>query len=494
MKKKEEIVSVTVEPVHLKPIWGMQPGMYLTILYVVVFLLVVFFIGILPGILNGGKRVSFTSNVVPVSVSVDGKLIGTAPTTVFLTPGEHEVLYAFKDVVSESFSISVGHPVFFTWLFPRTQNVSYDIEFGDISTFRNYINRMLNQLPGWSSILDFSETYHYPPLLSQTATTIATIQAKQLDAQSAQVVHDSYSAAFRFITSEVILHDAQEALTILKDSGTLNELILGSLQQELDAIGLLYSGSLEKIGLSPGSLEFTITQDSLRSITTTLPSIIGFSYTGNNLVVGEEVILEYPSIVRIGVEQTVSDFSISALEISEYLWALFMRENPYWAKENIEKLVADGMVDGNYLAGIYPSTTLVSNRPVKNISWYAANAFTQWLSLESGYRVLLPSEAQWEFAARSVAFRPYQTSLTVIADSRGPSGMLGSYWEMTRDSFIPLARYLGDAPAQLSEVSDIIVKGGSYLNDPNHVTIATVGVQSRTTCSETTGFRIVWTK
>ena len=484
-------MSVSVEPVHLKPIWGMQPGLYLTIVYILVALLLVFFIGILPGILNGGKRVSFYSNVAPVSVSVDGKLIGTTPTTVFLSSGEHDVQYAFKDVVSESFSISVGHPVFFTWLFPRIQNVSYDIEFADISTFRKYTDSMLGQLPGWSSIIDFSENYHYPPLFVQTATTIATMLP---NAQMASIVHDYFSAAFRYITSDVILKDAQKALRILKASEALPELMIVSLEQELDKVASLFSGLLDTVGLTQTSSEFQITQDSLRPLTAAFPSIIGFSYSGGSLIVGEEVFLEYPSIVRMGVEQTVANFSISALEVSEYLWALFMRDNPYWAKENLEALVADGMVDGNYLAGIYPSTTLVSNRPVKNISWYAAIAFAEWLGYETGYNVSLPSEAQWEFAARSVAFRPYQSTLTIIADSRGPSGMLGGYWEMTQDSFIPLSRFLGDSSNMFADASDIIVKGGSFLNDPNHVTIATVGVQSRTTCSETTGFRIVWTK
>ncbi|MEF8703679.1 MAG: SUMF1/EgtB/PvdO family nonheme iron enzyme [Candidatus Accumulibacter sp. UW26] len=42
------------------------------------------------------------------------------------------------------------------------------------------------------------------------------------------------------------------------------------------------------------------------------------------------------------------------------------------------------------------------NRPRTNVDWYEAMAFCRWLSVQLGYEVRLPTEEEWERAARGV--------------------------------------------------------------------------------------------
>ncbi|MCR5152806.1 MAG: formylglycine-generating enzyme family protein [Prevotella sp.] len=71
---------------------------------------------------------------------------------------------------------------------------------------------------------------------------------------------------------------------------------------------------------------------------------------------------------------TLSDYWIGETEVTRALWQAVMGSNP-----------------SEYQGG---------NRPVENVSWDVCQTFISKLYQLTGYRFRLPTEAEWEFAAR----------------------------------------------------------------------------------------------
>lgn len=464
MKGKRKLVEV--EPVRLSEKFGMRPGKYILLILSAALLVIIFLLLFLPGIVKGGRWTGFDSPMTDVGVIVDGRYIGsTSGSEYFIPSGVHEVEYIKNGIRISGGTLEIDHPVFATLFVHRRLDVPVTVEETE-GLYESVYEHTLRELVVYSGVLSFDDFYDCPPLYSNYARDIVALGLGD--------VSSDFLLLSMFATSAELVDDLEKAVSILEENGVAYECI------DLADARTISSGQPVETDsklLSPGVVDAVATDDGF------------FHFDASSFSIGESA----SGMNTLPVDVSTGDFDIAADMVSEYEYSLFIEAEPYWAKSNIDQLVADGMVDEYYLAGIEPSTFYHSTSPVRNISWNAAQAYCRWLSGTSGETYRLPTEAEWYLAATSAEGRPYATSIvTFDDDDSSPSSMMGGLWEFTSTAYVPLSRAAG-VTFDASEVpgSDIIVKGGSHLNVDDGITKETVGVMGRDITSDYAGFRVV---
>jgi formylglycine-generating enzyme required for sulfatase activity len=137
------------------------------------------------------------------------------------------------------------------------------------------------------------------------------------------------------------------------------------------------------------------------------------------------------------------------------------------------------------------------SRPVINVTWDDAQQYVRWLSRRTGHRYRLPSEAEWEYAARAgttTAYywgddfskgrcagcsAPYHGSKTAPAGSFAPNpwglyDMVGEVWQWTQD---PYHKDYSGAPADGRSWETggeaRVLRGGAWYGEDSHVAMQT---------------------
>lgn len=216
---------------------------------------------------------------------------------------------------------------------------------------------------------------------------------------------------------------------------------------------------------------------------------------------------------------TVSDFFMAETEITwDQYWA-FYSETMSEGHTPPEKIYANNeRPDVDAVSGPTPPFGNpdqgwgTGERPAITMTWYAAKTFCQWLSLKTGRTYRLPTEAEWEYAARGGTDTPYffegnprkfsqkgflrnifsadttgfasnviyatnsanrtQEPSKVNANPFGLKNMLGNAMEYCSDWYVADAySKLSDGavdpagPAKDENFPEHVVRGGSYLDD-----------------------------
>ena len=472
MSRKKQLPEV--EPVKLKPFHGIRPGVYILIIWALIILLLAFVLFVLPGLVSNTSYVTFNEPVVGSGVYEDGIYLGSATDGVYKTTGgNHKYTFTYEGEEYGEVESKVKRKVFFTLFSHKPQLIVPERSYND-EVKEKVVSAFIRDVTSYSAVISAPDTFHYPPIFSAFASNSVEMSIKD--------VRDAWLLALSHISSSSLYEDYKVGKEILLKSGILFETEESKeLEYYIDA---LFNG--EKVTLEK-SMENNIL----------LPTKDGdfFHYEPTIVEMGYSTTLTVESAKEAPVKVEVYDFSIARNLVTEHDWALFVEENPKWSKDNLETLVEEGLVDSNYLKGITLSPYINSIRPIRNISYYAASAYVEWKSGKDGVIYHIPTEKEWYTASFSTKDKEYVTSLVYVENNpTTPTAMLGLLWEFTSTPFIPLSRITDyDKIINLGNMygyDDVIVKGGSYVSDPSSISIDTVGITSKSTCSEFCGLRL----
>ncbi len=147
-------------------------------------------------------------------------------------------------------------------------------------------------------------------------------------------------------------------------------------------------------------------------------------------------------------------------------------------------------------------------RPAIFISWRDAQGYVKWLSAKTGKTYRLPTEAEWEYAARGGTQSAYwwgdgfDRARVALGSTRpvddlapnpfGLRGMLGNAAEWVEDCYV---NNYGDAPVDGSAVKAgdcgrRVVRGGSWRDEPRALRSANRSRITQTVRDRSMGFRV----
>lgn len=218
-------------------------------------------------------------------------------------------------------------------------------------------------------------------------------------------------------------------------------------------------------------------------------------------------------------EVTVSPFFMAEVETTwDQYWAFYSqtmsegRTAPETVYENNLKALGVDGISGPTPPFGYPDQGWGSgDRPAITMTHYAAETFCQWLSHKTGKKYRLPTEAEWEYAARGGTQTPYfftgspkafsnqgflknifkpktdsissfviyvnnsdnrtQPPSVVLPNAFGLKNMLGNVMEYCSDHYDPEAysKTGGATNPVIKQGEEWVVRGGNYTSDASDV-------------------------
>ncbi len=197
---------------------------------------------------------------------------------------------------------------------------------------------------------------------------------------------------------------------------------------------------------------------------------------------------------------TVSDFYIGQFEITQAQWQAVMGTSVYQQRDKANTS--------------WPMYGTGNDYPMYYVSWEEAKEFCRRLSQQTGKTYRLPTEAEWEYAARggkktqntkyaggySLDYVGWYTSNsggkthavgTKNANELGIYDMSGNVWEWCEDWYGDYRSYDTDNPTGPSSGSYRVIRGGGWSNSASSCRVSNRDYDSPGNRYYDLGFRVV---
>jgi hypothetical protein len=502
-EKKIQKADIDAASVKLSPIAGVPPRIYLPAVYGLALLVVLFLFFALPGIRRPGAMLEFSGLPSKSAVLVDGKYAGSTRNPIFVSSGSHAISIEKTGFAPQNLDLKVTGRILGSAFFPTRHKVEYRLNPGDSDLI---LAQAYSEYLSWSLAGKPSALYQVPSVLSEAMADFlfATRDGETSKGPSLRQFTASTLAA---TASPENARDGLKSAGLLATRGIANPLGFVELSRILVAslspakLGFAWlkdSGGI-KAGLPATPLSFPDAKAE-SPYNPPSPSKASILLGGHRFMLFEARTItlggQAPSGAFLPYTLALGEYGLATTEVTRAQWALFLDANPFWAPSNRSTLIEAGLAEETYLVDW---TGLRDETPVVGLSWYAAQAYCQWLSKASStYRVVLPSEAQWESAA---ALSPKDPALWSNRAKTGPepvgsqgwgafgfADLLGNVWEWTDDWYLPYPG-LGQDGYPEFKGSEKSVRGGSWANAPGSVEIRSRGGLPPSHASAFLGFR-----
>jgi len=420
-KPMREKQDETDDAVKLEAVLGIKPGVYLTVLYSVILLLIFFFLFVFPGIRNPSAVLFVKTEPAGAAVRLNDVYMGVSGKGIPIRSGKYTIEVVMNGFTAESAVHEIPGRVFFSLFFPRRYYVEFTLKTRDPAAV---FAQAAAEFAQWSFGGEPTLSWQIPLTLSEGAYRIGSSKNTEIT--------EILTASSRFAVTRAGLRDLSRAKLILDNNGLspCAPSLVGSISDILVFLSDNHGSAEWLSGLLPPESASLVKNSNWYKNETSFQSVIIPVHSGNTARRVEAAgltFLEIPAgTMTGGKERSITGFLISENPVSRSLFETFLDENPKWKEEYTDYYMDEISVI---------NTEIYSSDIITGISWYAAQEFCRWLSKRlpssmTGMEARLPLEIEWEYAAMF-----------------GIKSMENPVWEWCADPFAPLSFIAASADA-----------------------------------------------